>query len=145
MLPCSKIQWKMLADRADCAAKRLKWDTRGLVYGAYGEASDDVHALIDIAATKLAEQQWRVAGARSASEMRSFIKNRCYRRVGLRAVQACARHRLDRVPFVGCPRSVVLARRQHIDAAQQPARHADMTAFFAHQAGPSSAPVSPAA
>ena len=73
---------------------------RGLVYGAYGEASDDVHALIDIAATKLAEQQWRVAGARSASEMRSFIKSRCYRRVGLRAVQAFARHRLDRVPFV---------------------------------------------
>ena len=25
------------------------------------------------------------------------------------AVQAFARHRLDRVPFVGCPRSVVLA------------------------------------
>ena len=56
-----------------------------------------------------------------------------------------ARHRLDRVPFVGCPRSVVLARRQHIDTAQQPARHADMTAFFAHQAGPSSAPALPAA
>ena len=93
-----------------------------------------------ISPTKLAEQQRRVAGARSASEMRSFIKSQCYRRVGLRAVQAFARHRLDRVPFIGCPRSVVLARRQHIDAAQQPARHADMTAFFAHQAGPSSAP-----
>ena len=120
-------------------------DTRGLVYGAYGEASDDVHALIAIAASKLAEQQWRVAGARSASEMRSFPTSRCYRRVGLRVVQAFARHRLDRLPFVGCPRSVVLARRQHLDAAQQPARHADMTAFFAHQAGPSSAPASPAA
>ena len=66
------------------------------------------------------------------------------RRVGLRAVQAFARHRLDRVPFVGCPRSVVLARRQHFDAAQRPARHADMSAFFAYQAGPS-APASPAA
>ena len=120
-------------------------DTRGLVYGAYGEASDDVHALIAIAAAKLAEQQWRVAGARSASEMRSFVTSRCYRRVGLRVVQAFARHRLDRLPFVGCPRSVVLARRQHLDAAQQPARHADMTAFFAHQAGPSSAPALPAA
>ena len=60
------------------------------------------------------------------------------------AVQAFARHRLDRVPFVGCPRSVVLARRQHFDAAQRPARHADMSAFFAYQAGPS-APASPAA
>ena len=105
---------------------------------------DDVHALIAIAAAKLAEQQWRAAGARSAAEMLSFVKSRCYRRVGLRAVQAFARHRLDRVPFVGCPRSVVLARRQHFDAAQRPARHADMSAFFAYQAGPS-APASPAA
>ena len=119
-------------------------DTRGLVYGAYGEASDDVHALIAIAAAKLAGQQWRAAGARSAAEMLSFVKSRCYRRVGLRTVQAFARHRLDRVPFVGCPRSVVLARRQHFDAAQRPARHADMSAFFAYQAGPS-APASPAA
>ena len=50
------------------------------------KAERDVHALIAIAAAKLAEQQWRVAGARSASEMRSFIKSRCYRRVGLRTV-----------------------------------------------------------
>ena len=119
-------------------------DTRGLIYGAYGEASDDVHDLIAIAAAKLAEQQWRAAGARSAGEMLSFIKSRCYRRVGLRAVQAFARHRLDRVPFVGCPRSAVLARRQHLAAAQQPARHTDMTAFFAYQAGPS-APAPPIA
>ena len=77
-------------------ANRLRsfGDARGLVYGAYGEASDDVHALIAIATDKLAEQRWRIEGARSAAEMRSFVSSLCYRRVGLRQYGLC-RHSLD--------------------------------------------------
>ena len=41
--------------------------------GAFGEASDDVHDLISVASDALAQRQWRLSGARSASEMRSFI------------------------------------------------------------------------
>ena len=40
--------------------------------------------------------------------------------VGLRAVQAFARHRLDHVPFVGCPRSVVLAASCAVSTSTQP-------------------------
>ena len=86
--------------------------TRGLVYGAYGEASADVHALLSMAAEAQAEQLWRAAGARTASEMRAILISRMRRRVGLGAVQAMARHRLARVPYVGVSRAVVQARAQ---------------------------------
>jgi len=85
---------------------------RGLVYGQYGEASADVHTLISMAASKLAEIRWQLAGARSATEMRAFLVSRSRRRVGLATVQAMARHRLARLPYVGVPRAVVQARLQ---------------------------------
>ena len=80
--------------------------TRALVFGAYGEASADVHDLLSISADALAAQQWRQAGARSAAEMRSYFISRSRRRLGVAAVQAMARHRLARVPFIGVPRAV---------------------------------------
>ena len=39
--------------------------------------------------------------------MRSYIISRARRRVGVVAVQAMARHRIARVPYVGLPRAVV--------------------------------------
>ena len=86
--------------------------TRGLIYGAYGEASHDVHALISIAADARARELWRAHGASSVAAMRSFLVSQARRRVGMAAVQAMARHRLDRLPFVGCSRAVVQARAQ---------------------------------
>ena len=93
-------------------ADRLRWftPTRGLVLvGAFGEASDvasdgrrhDVHDLM-LSLTHLggAEAGWRLSGARSASEMRSFIVSRARRRVGLAGVQAMARHRISRFPYI---------------------------------------------
>ncbi len=112
-------------------ADRLRWytATRGLVFGAYGEASADVHALIRIAAEALARQRWRFAGARTPSEMQSFLVGQARRRVGLATVQAMARHRLARVPYIGVPRAVVAARvdaRAHRGAARPaPAWEAD--------------------
>eukprot|EP00327_Prymnesium_parvum_P013060 CAMPEP_0184401116 /NCGR_PEP_ID=MMETSP0007-20130409/77732_1 /TAXON_ID=97485 /ORGANISM="Prymnesium parvum, Strain Texoma1" /LENGTH=157 /DNA_ID=CAMNT_0026756363 /DNA_START=45 /DNA_END=518 /DNA_ORIENTATION=- len=85
---------------------------RGLVFGHYGEASADVHALIALAASKLAEMRWQLAGARSATEMRAFLVSRSRRRIGLATVQAMARHRLARLPYVGVPRAIVQARMQ---------------------------------
>ena len=80
---------------------------RGLVYGAYGEASADVHDLLRTAAHEMAERTWRLLGARSADEMRSFMVASARRRVGLAAVQAMARHRLARETYVGADRAVV--------------------------------------
>ena len=97
---------------------RFHTQTRGLVWGAYGEASADVHDLISIAADGLAEQQWRLAGARTASEMRSFLVSRARRRIGLTAVQAMARHRLARVPYIGVPRAAVVQQQQRRQQAQ---------------------------
>ena len=63
--------------------------TRGLVFGAYGEASPDVHALLTVAADGLAARQWRDMGARTQEEARSFIVSSLRRRLGLVASAAC--------------------------------------------------------
>ena len=44
--------------------------------------------------------------------MRSLLIGRARRRVGMAAVQAMARHRLARVPYIGVSRAVVQARAQ---------------------------------
>jgi len=118
---------------------------RGLVFGQYGEASTDVHALVALTASKLAGMGWQLAGARSVTEMRAFLVSRCRRRVGLATVQAMARHRLARLPYIGVPRAVVQAQLQRGPRARgeptpyAPApSHAD---FYAFQAWGASGPV----
>ena len=85
--------------------------TRGLAFGAYGECSSDVHSLIDLAADGIAAKLWRLLGARSKAEARSFIVARLRRRLGLVATREMARHRLRRLPYVGAPRSALSQRR----------------------------------
>ena len=65
--------------------------TRGLVWGAYGEASSSVHALLAHAALVGAEQQWRAIGARSAAEAGGFLVASMRRAWGVQAVLAQAR------------------------------------------------------
>ena len=68
--------------------------------------------------------------------MRSFIVSRARRRVGLAGVQAMARHRISRFPYIGVPRATVEARagRGARAAAASPAF--DAHGFFAYQVGP---------
>ena len=119
---------------------RLRWftDTRGLVSGAYGEASADVHDLLQQASWRLAGGLWRVLGARNVNELRGFLLSRMRRRVGLAAVQAMARHRLLRVPFVGASHAAVAARTQRGQYGEQQEqwRRPQWFAheFFAHEA-----------
>ena len=61
--------------------------TRGVVFGAYGEASADVHDLISASASSQAETM----GARSLSEMRAFLVARYRRQLGCTAVLAFVR------------------------------------------------------
>ena len=117
---------------------------RGLIFGGYGEASDDVHDVIRECADRQAEQQWRLHGARSAAEMRSFLVSRARRRIGLAAVRAFARHRLSRVPYIGCPREVVQARMRELP--QGPRVPAFLPEdFYAFQVGPLAGPAAAAA
>ena len=85
--------------------------TRALVFGSYAEASPDVHHLIDALATRQAGRSWRLMGARSAAEARSYFVSRTRRFVGVFTAREMARHRLHRVPPVGVPRAVLDARR----------------------------------
>ena len=56
--------------------------------------------------TSQSERLWREAGARSATELRAVLIAHMCMRMALTAVQAMARHRLARVPYVGVPRAV---------------------------------------
>ena len=106
---------------------RLRYfgDVRGVVVGAYSEASRDVHNVLEAAADKIAERGWRAIGARTQEEARGFYIALVRRRMGLAAARAMARHRLSRVPWVGVARQVVVdadrtgataRRREHGDA-----------------------------
>jgi len=81
---------------------------RALVFGYTGEASSDVHNLVSYVADCMARRQWRLLGARSMEEARSFMIARVRRRLGMTVVREFARHRLRRVPFVGMPRAALL-------------------------------------
>jgi len=81
---------------------------RALVFGYTGEASPDVHHLVSHVAECMARRQWRLLGARSMEEARSFMIARVRRRIGMTVVREYARHRLRRVPFVGMPRAAAI-------------------------------------
>ena len=51
-----------------------------------------------------AERSWRVLGARSSSEARSYLTMRTVRSWGITAAREMARHRLRRLEFIGARR-----------------------------------------
>ena len=81
-------------------------DTVGLVFGAYGEASDSVHRLLDEAVASAA-RDWAAIGARSEAEARSFLSTRYHRLWGITAARAAARLRLSRMRYIGLSREEV--------------------------------------
>jgi hypothetical protein len=83
---------------------------RALVFGQYGEWSADVHDLLDGAADSLARRRWAAMGARTQAEARSYFVSRLRRRLALVTAREMARHRLNRVQFIGMPRAAVEAR-----------------------------------
>ena len=73
----------------------------GLAFGAFGEASPDVHTLLAHAATVGAARMWRTMGARSMLEARGFLVSQLRRTWGVAAVRAAARLRASRAVFIG--------------------------------------------
>ena len=86
---------------------------RSAVWGGYAEASDDVHQLLDEAATAAAQHLWRYMGARSAAEARGYFVGRLVRSWGVNAARAFARHRLSRTCLVGLTRDQLPTRTVH--------------------------------
>ena len=108
---------------------RVLGPVRPLVFGQYGEASPDVHAVIAAAAAVAARDGWARMGARTEAEARGFFAHVYRRRVGVGAVRAFARHRLGRVSMVGAPSAMIRAPAR----ALQPAVRSPME-FYAYQA-----------
>ena len=110
---------------------------RGLVFGNYGEASPDVHALVELAARGIAAKRWRRDGARSEAEARSYWVGTCRRRIGVAVARAMARHRIRRTVFIGVPRAVLDDRvRRGVAAARAGVgghTDADLFGFWAFQ------------
>ena len=69
--------------------------------------------------------------------MRGFLIAAMRRRVGLRAVQEMARHRLSRMHYIGVSRQVIQERPQRRGQTSSAASD-DETYFFAHQQGSAS-------
>ena len=80
---------------------------RALCFGAHGEMSDDVHALLEAAARALARKRWRSFGARTEDECRSYFMARLRQRMCLVATRAFARFRVRRSYYVGLPREAL--------------------------------------
>ena len=69
----------------------------GLVFGAFGEASESVEELAQAITTKRAAAEWKAMGARTEAEAKAFIIAQLRRRWGCAAVQERARLLIARV------------------------------------------------
>ena len=120
--------------RADAVLDRLRalGPVRPLVFGQYGEASPDVHAVIGLAAGEAARGDWARMGARTESEARAFFLQSFRRRIGVGVVREFARHRLLRAPMVGASSDVLRAQAPRPQPAGARRSHFEFYAFQAY-------------
>ena len=71
------------------------------MWGQYGEASIDVHDLLDITVDAATRESWRFLGARSQAEARGYYMATLRRAWGVAAVREFARHRVSRLSRPG--------------------------------------------
>jgi len=74
---------------------------RSLVIGQYGEASADVHELLELCVEAATSESWRYLGARSMAEARSYFASTMRRTWGVLFVREFARHRVRRICYIG--------------------------------------------
>ena len=84
---------------------------RGLVFGAYGEASDDVRELVAALSAGWASRDWVRMNCRDPSEATAVIAHSLYRSWGLAAVRAQARLKLNGLAHVGAGARAAAGRR----------------------------------
>ena len=74
---------------------------RGLVFGAWGEASPDVERLLSVFVATVAERHWRELGSTSQLEARGALAWLLRRRWAMTAIRENARLKLERMEHVG--------------------------------------------
>ena len=81
----------------------VKWigPIRGLVFGAFGEISEEARTLLCYAADATAARTWVADGATSEEHAAALLKNRLYRRWGIKTAREYARIKIDGLRLVG--------------------------------------------
>ena len=103
----------------------------GLTFGAYGEASPDVHELVTVLAASCASRQWTRMGARDPQDAAATLKRSLYRSWGLMAMRGQARLKLMGLSHVGSGAAAARARRTDSTAAHSLRREAYQLHFAA--------------
>ena len=104
---------------------------RGLVFGAFGEASEDVHDLVQTLASSYSARHWIDMHARDPNEAKAIVARMLYRSWGLAAVRANATLKLGGISFVGAGSAAAAGRRNASTAWHARAREA----YQLHHAG----------
>ena len=74
---------------------------RGLAFGAFGEISEEARTLLCYAADATAARTWVADGATSEEHAAALLKNRLYRRWGIKTAREYARIKIDGLRLVG--------------------------------------------
>jgi hypothetical protein len=85
---------------------------RGLTFGAFGEASKDVHELVGILAKAHASRHWITMGCRNPEEAVALTARTLFRSWGLMAVRAQACLKLSGLAHVGTGNKAASGRRE---------------------------------
>ena len=90
---------------------------RGLVFGAWGEASSDAHKLLHLPAKKGAQVRWRQMGSPDEASAVGCLAWLLRRRWGMTALRENARFKLERMAYVGRGAAQAADRRQRSELA----------------------------
>ena len=90
---------------------------RGLVFGAWGEASPDAHQLLNQLARQGARHMWRDIGSTDEAAAVGCLAWLLRRRWGMAALRENARLKLDRLAYVGRGAAEAAERRQRSELA----------------------------
>ena len=72
-----------------------------MVFGAFGEISEEARTLLCYAADATAARTWVEDGATSQEHAAALLKNRLYRRWGIKTTREYARIKIDGLRLVG--------------------------------------------
>ena len=108
---------------------------RGLVFGAFGEASPTVHQLIKVITQMGAEKHWRDMGALNVTQAAGCLTYMHQKKWGIMAMRGAARLKIDRLEFVGGRQGADASNRRTDARATHAARMRAM-AWSATRGGP---------
>ena len=63
---------------------------RGLVFGSYGEWSEDVDDLVRMCAKAIADKQWQISGMASPNEAYGLFKNYIFKKLAILSLKSVA-------------------------------------------------------